>query len=174
MNVSYAAIVISLGSLALGIVNYQYARYAQVRELQAPLRNELRNNLHRFDYWRIGKILNQLRDRVPSGDIAGELHKLGESIALSKGSFVAPTPHQLQTLVDAFESARAALEKAGELPTKDEVFDEGYQAKQRGNLIEHLTVLRHEIRCVVEGLDMIQTKPLTRRKQIKQFKALDR
>lgn len=174
MNVTYAAILISLASLFLGIVNYQYTRYAQVRDLQTPLRNELRNNLHRFDYWRIEKILNQLQDRIPSADVEAELRKLSESIALTKGSFVAPTPQQLQTLVDTFESTCAAFNETRTPPTSDEVFDGGYQAKQRANLIEHFTVLRREIRCVVDGLDAIQTKPMTRRKQIKQFRALDR
>lgn len=174
MIVSYAAILISLGSLVLGIVNYQYARYAYVRDSQTPLRNELRNNLHRFDYWRIEKILNQLQDRIPSADVGDELRKLSESIALTKGSFVAPTPRQLQTLVDTFESARAAFDQTRTPPTSDAVFDDDYQATQRANLTSHFTDLRREIRCVVNGLDEIQTKPMTRRKQIKQFKALDR
>ena len=174
MIVSYAAILISLGSLVLGIVNYQYTRYAYVRDLQTPLRNELRNNLHRFDYWRIEKILNQLQDRIPAADVGDELRKLSESLALTKGSFVAPTPRQLQTLVDTFESARAAFDETRIPPTSDEVFDGGYQANQRENLTNHFTALRRDIRCVVSGLDAIQSKPMTRRKQIKQFKALDR
>ena len=174
MNVSYMAILISLASLVLGIVNYQYTRYAQVREFQTPLRNKLRNNLHRLDHWRIEKILNQLQDRIPSANIEGELHTLSESIALTKGSFVAPTPQQLQTLVDTFESTRAAFNETRTPPTSDEVFGAAYQAKQRAKLIEHFTALRREIRCVVDGLGAIQTKAMTRRKQIKQFKALDR
>ncbi|WP_100458671.1 hypothetical protein [Mycobacteroides abscessus] len=174
MNASYAAILISLCSLILSFTNYWHRRYAQVRESQTPLRNELRNNLHQFDYWRIEKILNQLQSRIPSTDIPGELRKLSESIALNKGSFVAPTPQQLQTLVDTFESTRAAFEETGEPPASDEVFDDGYQAKQRAGLIEHFTTLRRQIRCIVNGLDAIQTRPMTRRKQISQFKALNR
>lgn len=174
MIVSYTAILISLASLVLGIANYQYTHYAYVRDLQTPLRNELRNNLHRFDYWRIEKILHQLQDRIPSADVGDELRTLSESIALTKGSFVAPTPRQLQTLVDTFESARAAFDQTRTTPTSDVVFDASYQATQRANLANHFTALRREIQCVVGGLDAIQTRPMTRRKQIKQFKALDR
>lgn len=170
---SYVAIGISLLSLALGFANYQHARFAQVRESQTPLRNELRNSLHQFDHWRIEKILNQLRDRIPSQDVPGELHELAESIALRKGSFVAPTPQQLQTLVETFESTRQAVLKTQEPPTNDDVFREDYQAAQRTNLTEHFVELRRQIRCVVDGLDAIQTHALTRRKQIRQFKELN-
>jgi len=81
---------------------------------------------------------------------------------------------QHQTLIDTFESARAAFDETRTPPTSDAVFGGGYQAKQRANLTNHFTALRREIRCVVGGFDSIQTKPMTRRKQIKQFKALDR
>lgn len=174
MNAAYIAIAISLCSLTLGIANYQHARYAQVRESQTPLRNELRNNLHKFDYWRIEKILNQLDSRIPSSDVPDELYKLAESINLSKGSFVAPTPQQLQTLVETFKSTREAFLKTQEPPTNDEVFREDYQAAQRAKLSEHFVELRRQIRCIVDGLDAIQTHAMTRRKQIRQFKELNR
>lgn len=174
MNTSYVALLISLGSLTVSVVNYLHARYAEVRELQTPLRNELRNNLHRFDYWRIEKILNQLHDRIPSGDVPGELHKLAEFISLSKGSFVAPTPQQLQALVEAFEATRAAFLKTQAPPTNDhEVFNEDFQAAQRASLTDQFIALRCQLRCVVDGLDAIQTHPMTRRKQIRQFKELN-
>ncbi len=109
MNIaSSVAILISLGSVYVSYRAYQHAKYAPVREGQTPLRNKLRNELHEFDHYRIEKVLSQLQERIPSADIEGELRKLGESIALRKGSFVAPTPQQLQTLIDTIESTRAA------------------------------------------------------------------
>ena len=175
MNIaSSVAILISLGSLYVSYRAYQHAKYAPVREGQTPLRNELRNELHKFDYYRIGKLLNQLQERIPSADAEGELRKLGESIALRKGSFVAPTPQQLQTLIDTIESTRAAYDETRQPPKTDAAFGDGYQATQRKMLTERFTALRRQIRCVVGGLDAIQTKPMSPPKQIKQFKELDR
>ncbi len=175
MNIaSSVAILISLGSLYVSYRAYQHAKYAPVREGQTPLRNELRNELHKFDYYRIEKVLNQLQERIPSADIDGELRNLGESIALRKGGFVAPTPLQLQNLINTIEATRTACYEARQPPKTDAVFEHGYQATQRKMLTEQFTALRHQIRCVVEGLDAIQAKPMSPAKQIKQFKALGR
>jgi hypothetical protein len=175
MNIaSGVAMLISLGSLYVSYRAYQHAKYAPVREGQIPLWNELRNELHKFDYYRIEKVLNQLQERTPSADIDSELRNLGESIALRKGSFVAPTPQQLQALIDTIGTTRAACEESRQPPKTDAVFEDSYQATQRKILTEHFTTLRHQIRCIVEGLDAIQTKLMSPPKQIKQFKALGR
>jgi hypothetical protein len=82
-------------------------------------------------------------------------------------------PQQLQALVDTIET-RAACDKTRQAPKTDAIFEHGYQATQRKMLEEHFTALRRRIRCVVGGLDAIQTKPMSPPKQIKQFKELDR
>lgn len=169
---SVTGLVISLISILITVRNYWWTRYAAVRENQANLRADLKNHLHPFDYWRIEKTLNQLRERPPSTDIEEDLRKLGEYISFHKDEFVAPTPQQLQTLADTIETTRRAYDATRQPPRDDRIFNAEYEASQRQELTRQFERLRGEMRCVVAGLNQIQKKVLSTRQQVRLFNEL--
>jgi hypothetical protein len=173
LTFSVIGLVISVVSIVITVRNYWWTRYASVRENQARLRFELKERLHPFDYWRIEKTLNQLRDRNPSTSIEEDLRNLRDHISFHKDEFVAPTPNQLQSLADTIETTRRAYDATRQPPTDDRIFDAEHEANQRKELIKQFERLRGEVRCVVAGLNEIQKKVLSTRKQIGLFKALD-
>jgi hypothetical protein len=170
---SVTGLVISVISIVITVRNYWWTRYASVRENQARLRFELRERLHPFDHWRIEKTLNQLRERSPSTSIEEDLRDLRDYISFHKDEFVAPTPDQLQTLADTIETTRRTYDATRQPPADDRTFDAEFDANQRKELTKQFERLRGQVRCVVAGLNGIQKKVLSTRKQIGLFKALD-
>ncbi|MDQ1716499.1 MAG: hypothetical protein QOE89_452 [Pseudonocardiales bacterium] len=156
LTFSVIGLVISVVSIVITVRNYWWTRYASVRENQARLRFELKERLHPFDYWRIEKTLNQLRDRNPSTSIEEDLRNLRDHISFHKDEFVAPTPNQLQSLADTIETTRRAYDATRQPPTDDRIFDAEHEANQRKELIKQFERLRGEMRCVVAGLNEIQ------------------
>jgi hypothetical protein len=79
----------------------------------------------------------------------------------------------LQTLADTIETTRRAYDATRQPPADDRIFDAEYEANQRKELTKQFERLRGEVRCVVAGLNEIQKKGLSTRKQIGLFRALD-
>ncbi|ORW60113.1 hypothetical protein AWC20_09230 [Mycobacterium parmense] len=89
---------ISLGALVLGLRNYLFTKYADVRKSQQQLRSELKDRL-RPAKARLEKALNQLTSRMPSDSIVDCLRDLRSYLRLEGDAFLAPSPRQLESLI---------------------------------------------------------------------------
>lgn len=162
---------ISLGALVLGFRNYWFTKYADVRKSQQQLRSELKDRL-RPAKARLEKALNQLTSRMPSDSIVDCLRDLRSYLRLEGDAFLAPSPRQLESLIDSIDAALEKWEEVRRPPTDDSVFRVDVEADMRAEVSDRLQRLQRQINCVLAGLRKIDKNALLTRQQVKLFEEL--
>ncbi|BCO99317.1 hypothetical protein [Mycobacterium intracellulare] len=163
---------ISFGALVLGLRNYWFTKYADVRKSQYQLRSDLKDRL-RPQQARLAKALNQLASRMPSDSTRDSLRDLRDYLRREGDAYLAPSPQQIESLIDAIDAALEKWEEVRHPPTDDSIFLADVQADRRAEVSERLQKVQRQIGCILDGVREIDKKPLRTRQQVKLFRELE-
>lgn len=162
------------GGLVLGVRNYLHLRQSKIRDNQWEIRKDLRSTLRIIDYHQLRHYADRLKDgSMPPTTIEEDLRQLHKYLVQHQDEFIAPTPQQLESLIAATEVVIDNYVATRQPPTNDDMFKEGFEAGQCKRLLDDLNVIRGLIKATVDGVTAIEKKPLSVKKQVAQFKALD-
>ena len=170
---SIISVIISATALLLGIRNYYFTRYADVRKSQQQLRSDLKDRVNPPQKI-LQKALNQLSSSMPNDSIIDWLQTQRDYLRHEGSAYIAPSPQQLEFLITSIDAALVKLEEVRRPPTDDSIFLPDAQADARADISEALQKVQRQINCILRGIRELDKKALCRRRQVKLFRELER
>ncbi|OBJ65817.1 hypothetical protein A5627_05730 [Mycobacterium colombiense] len=110
---------------------------------------------------------------MPSDSGREGLHDLRNYIRSERSAFLAPSPEQLEALVDSIDAALEKWEDVRHPPTDDSIFLADVQAANRAEVSERLAKVQRKISCTIDGIRLLDKKVLYVRQQVKLFRGLE-
>jgi hypothetical protein len=163
------AVLIALVGATFAARNFYAGRSAPVRQRQEKLRGELKGRVRTQN--RLAQAVTHLDRELPSSLVNADLEELRTYLKGTKHQFRAPSPAQLEAVIKSIDEALEALQVAQQA-RNDMAFNEDVQEIKRNVLRPVLDKALANINTLLNGLSVIEQKPTSVRKQIKQFKEL--
>jgi len=148
------------------------ATSAPFDERQAALRTELRARLN-SQFRLVRAVDNVDRGLLPGSPVEADLDELRTYLNAKTHRFVAPTPEQIEVVIKSIDSALAALAVAHHPPRNDTAFIPHVDEIKSNVLRPWLVKALADINVLLDGLAAIERQPMSVRRQIKLFAALN-
>jgi len=160
----------SIGSW-FGYRAYRHSKSAPYDERQSELRAELRRRIN--DQFRLVRAVNGLDRGLPGSTVEADLEEFKDLLNRIKHHLLAPSPAQVEVVIKSIDDALAKLAVAHHAPRNDSVFITHVDLIKANVLRPWLVRALDNINVLLDGLVEIERQPMSVRKQIKVFKALD-
>ncbi|WP_204802626.1 hypothetical protein [Mycobacterium riyadhense] len=148
------------------------AKSAHFDEGQAALRMELRARLN-SQFRLVRAVDNVNRGLLPGSPVEADLDELRTYLNAKKHRFMMPTRQQIEVVIKSIGGALAALAVAHHPPRNDAAFIPHVDEIKCNVLRPWLEKARADINVVLDGLAAIERQPMSVRRQIKLFAALN-
>ncbi|AXN45105.1 hypothetical protein MM1218R_03170 [Mycobacterium marinum] len=148
------------------------ARSAPFSERQAALRIELRRRLH-SQFRLVRAVDNVDRGLLPGSPVEADLDELQTYLTANKHRFMVPRPEQIAVVIKSIDSALAALAVAHHPPRNDTAFIPHVDEIKCNVLRPWLEKVLGHMNVLLDGLAAIERQPMSMRRQIKLFAALN-
>jgi hypothetical protein len=148
------------------------AKSAPFDERQAALRMELRGRLN--SQFRLVRALDNVdRGLLPGSPVEADLDELRTYLNMTKHRLKVPTPDQIAVVIKSIDSALAALAVAHHPPRNDTAFMPHVVEIKCNVLRPWLEKALADINVLLEGLAATEWQPMSVRRQVKLFGALN-
>ena len=144
------------------------AKSAPFDERQAALRMELRARLN-SQFRLVRAVDNVDRGLLPGSPVEADLDELRTYLNAKKHRFMVPTPEQIEVVIKSIDSALAALHP----PRNDTAYIPHVDEIKCNVLRPWLEKALADINVLLDGLVAIERQPVSVRRQIKLFAALN-
>ncbi|WP_373203193.1 hypothetical protein [Mycobacterium marinum] len=111
--------------------------------------------------------------RLPGSPLEADLEELQDYLNAKKHQFLVPRPEHIEAFSQSINEALAALANARHPPRNDTVFIPHVDEIKCNVLRPWLARTLTDVNALLSGLSEIERQPLSLRKQIKLFAALD-
>jgi len=148
------------------------AKTAPFDERQAALRMELRARLN-SQFRLVRAVDNMDRGLLPGSPVEADLDELRTYLNAKKHRFMVPTPEQIEVVIKSIDSALAALAVAHHPPRNDTAYIPHVDEIKCNVLRPWLEKALADINVLLDGLAAIERQPVSVRRQIKLFAALN-
>lgn len=159
-----------IGSWA-GVRAITHSKSAPYDERQAELRADLRRKINQ--QFRLVWAVEGLRHGLPGGSVEEDLSEFRDYLNRAMLHLVAPSPAQLEVLIESIDDALAKLAVAHHVPRNDTVFLTHVNEIKANVLRPWLVRALDNINVLLDGLVEVERQPMSVRKQIRVFRKLD-
>ncbi len=144
---------------------------ARYDERQAELRADLRCWINK--QFRLVRAVDGVERGLPGDAVRADLDEFRDYLAAMQRHLVAPSPAQLEVVIKSIDEAVVKLEVLQGVPRRDAMFIPHVTEIKCNVLRPWLKRAQDNIKVLHDGLAEIERRPMSVRKQIKLFTALD-
>ncbi|QZH66452.1 hypothetical protein [Mycolicibacterium farcinogenes] len=150
---------------------YRHSKAAPFDERQAELRADLRRWINKQH--RLVRAVNTLDRGLPGDAVRADLDEFRYYLSGRAHRFDVPRPAHIETVIKSIDDALVKLAVAHHVPRNDSAFIPHVDLIKANVLRPWLVRAQDNINVLLNGLAEIERQPMSRRKQLKLFRALE-
>ncbi|WP_241479788.1 hypothetical protein [Mycolicibacterium neoaurum] len=150
---------------------YRYSKSAPYDERQAELRARLSRLINGQS--RLVRAVKNLQHGLPGSPVVEDLEQLAYDLDVLKRHLIAPSPAHLAVIIKSIDDAVARLKVAQGVPRSDAIFIPHVEEIKCNVVRPYLKRALDNLRVLHDGLVEIERKPMSVRKQLQLFNALN-